>query len=53
MPTINSVALGKKEYLYIFGNNWNTPDGTPIRDYIHILDLSEAHLETLNFLSKK
>ncbi|MEY2504862.1 MAG: UDP-glucose 4-epimerase, partial [Verrucomicrobiota bacterium] len=41
------VALGQKEYVSIFGTDYATPDGTCIRDYIHILDLSQAHILAL------
>ncbi len=49
-PFINLVAAGRKNYLNIFGNDWDTPDGTCIRDYIHIMDLSEAHIATIEML---
>ena len=38
------------EKLYIFGNDWPTPDGTCIRDYIHVMDLAEAHMAALKFI---
>ena len=41
------VALGQKPYVEIFGNDYPTPDGTCIRDYIHILDLAQAHMLAL------
>ncbi len=47
MPIINKVALGKKEFLEIYGNDWNTRDGTCIRDYIHVVDLASGHLKAL------
>ena len=50
-PIINNVASGKTKVLNIFGNDWNTPDGTCIRDYIHIEDIAEGHLKTLDFLN--
>ncbi len=46
------AALGKRTDFQIFGNDYNTPDGTCIRDYIHVLDLANAHLAALNFLRK-
>ena len=52
MPIINSVALNQRENLNIFGNDWNTPDGTPIRDYIHVEDLAEGHIKALEYLYK-
>ncbi len=53
MPIINSVALRQREHLCIFGNDWNTIDGTPIRDYIHIEDLADGHVKALEHLLKK
>ncbi len=50
-PLILKVARGENEYLSIFGNDWPTEDGTCIRDYIHVMDLADAHLAALNFLS--
>ena len=47
------VAVKKKNILTIYGNNYQTPDGTTIRDYIHISDLSEIHLLTINDIIKK
>lgn len=42
MPYISQVALGKKDCLTIFGNDYDTPDGTGIRDYIHVMDLASG-----------
>lgn len=50
-PIVLKVARGEYEYLSIFGNDWPTKDGTCIRDYIHVMDLADAHLAALNFLS--
>jgi len=47
-PTINDVALGLKNELKIFGDDWDTLDGTCIRDYIHIMDLVDGHLAALD-----
>ncbi len=44
MPYVTQVAVGKRDKLSIFGNDYNTPDGTGIRDYIHVVDLASAHL---------
>jgi len=52
MPLIAQTALGKREYLQIFGQNWETNDGTGVRDYIHVVDLALAHLKALSFLKK-
>ena len=49
-PHICMVAKGGKKYLEIFGNDWPTEDGTCIRDYIHILDLAEAHMSAIKML---
>lgn len=43
MPYITQVAVGKREQLSIFGNDYDTPDGTCIRDYIHVMDLADGH----------
>lgn len=52
MPYISQVASGKREYLSIFGNDYPTPDGTGIRDFIHVMDLANGHLKALNYLKK-
>ncbi len=44
------TALGKRESLSVFGTDYNTPDGTGVRDYIHVSDLSSAHISALNYL---
>ena len=49
-PYICQVASGLREKLYIFGNDWPTPDGTCYRDYIHVVDLAEVHKITLKYL---
>ncbi len=51
-PLITEVALGLKNELKIFGNDWPTKDGTGVRDYIHIMDIAEGHLKALEFLTK-
>ena len=51
MPYIAQVAAGKLPRLNIFGNDYNTPDGTGVRDYIHVMDLAEGHLAALNQLN--
>lgn len=52
LPLICKTALGKRESIKIFGTNYPTPDGTCIRDYIHVMDLAEAHLLALEALLK-
>jgi UDP-glucose 4-epimerase len=52
MPYIAEVALGRAPYLKVYGNNYETPDGTGIRDYIHVLDLAEGHLAAIKYLNE-
>lgn len=47
IPILTQTAVGKREKMYVFGNDYDTPDGTCIRDYIHIEDLVDAHLKAL------
>jgi UDP-glucose 4-epimerase len=53
MPYIAQVAAGQREFLNVFGNDYPTPDGTGIRDYIHVMDLAEGHVAALNYLDDK
>lgn len=55
MPYIAQVAIGKRERLFVFGQDFDTVDGTGVRDYIHIMDLANGHLSALDYLlrSKK
>lgn len=50
MPYIAQVAIGKLPELQVFGNDYDTPDGTGVRDYIHVIDLAQGHLAALNYL---
>lgn len=52
MPYISQVAVGKRQLLRVFGNDWPTHDGTGVRDYIHIVDLAQGHIAALNKLIK-
>ena len=52
IPLILQVPLGKREYISIFGSDYNTPDGTCVRDYIHIEDLISAHILAMKKLEK-
>jgi UDP-glucose 4-epimerase len=52
MPYISQVATGKLKQLNIFGNDYNTPDGTGIRDYIHVVDLAKGHIKALQEMKK-
>jgi UDP-glucose 4-epimerase len=47
MPYVSQVAVGRLEVLYVFGNDYDTPDGTGIRDYIHVVDLAKGHVAAL------
>ena len=51
-PLIINTAMGLQKELKIYGNDWPTKDGTCIRDYIHVMDLAEAHVKVLDFLFK-
>lgn len=50
VPFITQTAIGLREKLTVFGNDYNTPDGTCIRDYIHVMDLADAHVQCLKYL---
>lgn len=52
MPYVSQVAVGQREKLSIFGNDYSTPDGTGIRDYIHVVDLSDAHVKAIQTISQ-
>ena len=47
MPFITQVAVGKREKLSIFGGDYDTHDGTGVRDYIHVVDIAKGHLKAL------
>ncbi|MBR1396233.1 MAG: UDP-glucose 4-epimerase GalE [Selenomonadaceae bacterium] len=52
IPLILQVPLGKRDHITIFGDDYDTPDGTCIRDYIHVLDLADAHVLAVEYLRK-
>ncbi len=52
IPIVLDVALGKRQYVDIYGDDYSSPDGTCIRDYIHVQDIAEAHLKALLHLDK-
>ena len=52
MPYINQVALGKLDHLRVFGNDYPTPDGTGVRDYIHVVDLAKGHIKAIERAEK-
>lgn len=52
MPYITQTVAGLRPALQVFGNDYPTPDGTPVRDYIHVCDLAEAHVAAMEYLDK-
>ena len=52
MPYITQVVAGKQKQLYIFGGDYPTPDGTGVRDYIHVVDLAKGHVAALDYARK-
>ncbi|WP_341665543.1 UDP-glucose 4-epimerase GalE [Vibrio sp.] len=53
MPFVSQVAVGRREYLSVFGDDYPTADGTGVRDYIHVMDLSDGHVAALNKVGGK
>jgi UDP-glucose 4-epimerase len=53
MPYVAQVAVGKRAHLNVFGKDYDTPDGTGVRDYIHVCDLAEGHVAALRYLSEQ
>jgi len=53
MPFISQTAVGKRECLSVFGSDYNTHDGTGVRDYIHVVDLADAHVKAIEYLNKQ
>ena len=52
MPYITQVAIGRREFLSVYGNDYDTPDGTGIRDYIHVVDLAKGHVAAVKYVLK-
>ena len=50
LPIIMETVMGKRKYLQVFGNDYNTLDGSAIRDYIHVTDLVRAHIKAMNYI---
>jgi UDP-glucose 4-epimerase len=50
MPFVAQVAVGQREKLFVFGDDYDTPDGTGVRDYIHVMDLVEGHVVALDYI---
>ena len=53
MPYVTQVAVGKLKELGVFGNDYDTPDGTGVRDYIHVVDLAKGHVKALQKIDEK
>jgi UDP-glucose 4-epimerase len=53
MPYVAQVAAGQREFLNVWGNDYPTPDGTGVRDYIHVVDLAAGHVAALNYLEQQ
>ena len=53
MPFIAQTAVGKREYLSVFGSDYDTHDGTGVRDYIHVVDLANAHVKAIDYINKQ
>jgi UDP-glucose 4-epimerase len=52
MPYVAQVAVGRREFLNVWGNDYPTPDGTGVRDYIHVVDLAAGHVKAVQFLER-
>ncbi len=49
LPYVAQVAVGKRPFVNVFGNDYNTPDGTGVRDYIHVVDLAQGHVDAIRY----
>ena len=52
MPYITQVAIGRREFLSVYGNDYDTPDGTGVRDYIHVVDLAKGHVAAVQYVTE-
>lgn len=52
MPYISQVAIGRREFLSVYGNDYNTHDGTGVRDYIHVVDLAAGHVKAIEYATE-
>ncbi len=52
LPYITQVAVGRREHLNVFGNDYNTHDGTGVRDYLHVVDLAKGHIRAIEYAQK-
>lgn len=53
LPVIMEAATGMREKLQVFGNDYDTPDGTGVRDYVHVTDLADGHVKALDYISRE
>lgn len=51
LPYISQVAIGRRKELSVYGNDYDTPDGTGVRDYIHVCDLASGHVAAINYMN--
>ncbi|MBQ6715643.1 MAG: UDP-glucose 4-epimerase GalE [Clostridia bacterium] len=52
MPYVSQTAVGRREFLTVYGDDYDTPDGTGVRDYIHVMDLAEGHVAAVEYAEK-
>ena len=52
MPFISQVAVGRRDHLSVFGDDYDTPDGTGVRDYIHVVDLARGHVAAIEYMQQ-
>ena len=52
MPFVSQVCIGRRPHVSVFGDDYDTPDGTGVRDYIHVMDLAEGHVSALRFMER-
>ena len=53
LPIVMEIASGLRDEMYVFGNDYETHDGTGIRDYVHVTDLAKAHVAALSYLNQE
>jgi len=51
-PYVSQTAIGKRPFLSVWGNDYDTPDGTGVRDYVHVVDLAKGHVRALDKLAE-
>jgi UDP-glucose 4-epimerase len=53
MPYVSQVAIGRREFLTVYGSDYPTEDGTGVRDYLHVMDLAEGHISAIQYVERK